>query len=244
MEAAVWLFAFTQFFVYKIKIKKCSSWKTAPLISLLTCCFWWLVSDMFTRTGTALDLEDVCWCRWWCVVCRWSACTLECWARGLSRTKWLLLTASVADDLYCAVACSQYIMRSRKAYELKMATAVHNGLLAAFSLVVFVGQTYETWKASQVSCPLSELYIWGGFSHRSRDRSWFSNFAAGDKSSGAFVRTGQEYQLNWTVSPRKVTWSKSGVEAFGEILFPFVCFDSQGEYTHAKKKNWCIPMVS
>lgn len=92
-------------------------------------------------------------------MCRRSACTIECWVREHSRSKWLLHSASVADDLFCAVACLQFIMRSRKAYELKMATAVHNGLLAAFSLVVFVGQTYETWKASQVSCPLSEVYV-------------------------------------------------------------------------------------
>ena len=35
--------------------------------------------------------------------------------------------------------------------DLKMVSAWHNGILAAFSLVVFVGQGYETYIESKVS---------------------------------------------------------------------------------------------
>jgi hypothetical protein len=45
----------------------------------------------------------------------------------------------------------QYWMRNRKAYELKSVCAVHNGLLAAFSLVVLIGQSYATWIESEVT---------------------------------------------------------------------------------------------
>lgn len=42
------------------------------------------------------------------------------------------------------------MMSNRKAFDLKMACAWHNGILAVFSLVVFLGQCYETYVESNV----------------------------------------------------------------------------------------------
>ena len=42
------------------------------------------------------------------------------------------------------------MMSNQKAFDLKMACAWHNGILAVFSLVVFLGQCYETYVESNV----------------------------------------------------------------------------------------------
>lgn len=44
----------------------------------------------------------------------------------------------------------KWAMKERKAFELKAACTIHNGVLALFSLVVFVAQTSEAIMAAQV----------------------------------------------------------------------------------------------
>jgi hypothetical protein len=60
----------------------------------------------------------------------------------------------------CALICrrvderlakSQWVMKDRKPLQLRGLYAAHNWLLAAFSLVVFIGQTYETIISAQAS---------------------------------------------------------------------------------------------
>jgi hypothetical protein len=61
----------------------------------------------------------------------------------------------------------QQLMSNRKAFDLKMLCAWHNGILAAFSLVVFLGQCYETYVESNVRCdmPAHKWTLAASFSH-------------------------------------------------------------------------------
>ncbi len=63
-------------------------------------------------------------------------------------------------------------MRNRKALELKMISAVHNGLLSLFSLVVFCGQAYETALAVNVGCHPSAVRDGDSLTHHVCGRDW------------------------------------------------------------------------
>lgn len=66
------------------------------------------------------------------------------------RPECAVMTPPVQALPQLTLSSGQRFMRNRKALELKGVSAVHNGALSLFSLMVFVGQAYETVLAVNV----------------------------------------------------------------------------------------------